>query len=221
MTLSEKLLEVQKTIEKATKSSTNPHFKSKYADLNEVLSVAKPSLNGVGVFVAQSPGKDAFGQYVETSLIDSESGQQLSGKVYFSGNEDNLQKIGAAITYARRFGLVSLLSLESEDDDGETVVGRPAPSKAPTKAPQAAAPAPKTPLPPVPATGREAVKGAQIDRAKLNEKIGLAAKVLMDSKRATEAELVGMLSEFKASNKEELSDADAGALYTKLQGRLK
>ena len=119
----EALLRVQKNIGKVVKSSNNPHFRSKYANLDEVLDVAKKVLNEEGLVLSQLSGKDQYGQYVATSIGD-QTNRSIESRVYFSGQEDNMQKIGAAITYARRFGLTSLLALESEDDDGETTVGR-------------------------------------------------------------------------------------------------
>lgn len=177
-TLAQKLLSVQQSIEKVTKGSSNPHFRSKYADLNEVLDVSKGALNAEGVFISQGSGKDAFGQYVETSLIDADSGQQLAGRVYFSGNEDNMQKIGAAITYARRFGLVSLLALESEDDDGETAIGR---GKAEKVQSSSKTPAPAPRVGGVPSESKVAVPSN--DRETLNKRIRQTAKVLADTKK--------------------------------------
>lgn len=209
-TLAQKLLSVQRKIGAVTKSSSNPHFRSKYADLNEVLDVAKEALNSEGIFITQSPGANEFGKYLETALIDSDSGQQVQGRVFFSGSEENMQKIGAAITYARRFGLVSLLALESEDDDGETAVGRapevkksePAPAKMISK-PTAAASAPNGTL-----------------RKNIDAKISLTSKVLIDSKRTTGDEVVAMLQAYGVKTKEELNDDQARKLLTQLEGKL-
>lgn len=206
--LAQKLLTVQRKIGPVFKSSINPHFKSRFADLNEVLDVVKPPLNEAGVLIAQAPGKDSVGQFVETSLIDASSTQQISGKVYFSGTEDNMQKIGAAITYARRFGLVSLLSLESEDDDGETAVGR---HQATATKPQVASNQTKDAPRDVPSFNRKTTL----------EKIGLTAKVLLDSKRAVQEELVNWISKYNAKTKEELSDAQAKEFLVLLEGKLK
>lgn len=224
-TLSSKLLRVQRNIDKATKGSANPHFKSRYADLNEVLEVAKEALNEVGIFIAQAPGKDQNGQYVETSLIDGDSGQSLSGKVYFSGNEDNLQKIGAAITYARRFGLKSLLAMEDADDDGETAVGRGPVASAnkdfkpggvgKTVPPETKGADVKAPLP---------VQGkvpASPSRETTLKEISLASKVIIDSKRDTQDNVVKMLTAYGVKTKEELNDEQALKLLSQLKERLK
>src|SRR5580692_8778828 len=108
------MLEVQMEVGPVKKTSDNPHFRSTYADLNEVLGAVLPVLNSKGLRLSHEVGKNEFGQYVMT--IISGAGGSATTCVFFSGSEDNMQKIGAAITYARRFGVVSLLSLEQEDD---------------------------------------------------------------------------------------------------------
>lgn len=225
-TLAQKLLTVQTKIGAVARSSTNPHFKSKYADLNEVLEVAKAALNAEGIFISQAPGVDASGvqtvRYVETSLIDASSGQQISGRVAFSGAEDNMQKIGAAITYARRFGLVSLLALESEDDDGESAVGRGSQgAKATAKGPASVSTVgaasdrvgsvSKQPAPAVPGASRET----------LLKTIKLTGKTLIDSKRASKEEAEGMLALYGVKDPAELNVEQMGKLLTQLEARLK
>lgn len=207
-TLAKKLLDVQKKIENVTKSSSNPHFRSKYADLNEVLDVSKRALNEEGLFISQGAGKDAFGAYLETSIINSEDSQQISGRVYFSGTEDNMQKIGAAITYARRFGLVSLLALESEDDDGEAAVGRSKPAA--SQAPQA------SPKPQV-----QAAIQSRPSRETVNKAISAAATVLQAKKIMDLAAIKALLATHGAEKKEDLTDEKASAVLALMQEKLK
>lgn len=217
-TLSQKLLGVQQRIGAVTKSASNPHFKSKYADLNEVLDVAKEALNSSGVFISQSPGANEFGKYLETSLIDGESGQSISGRVYFSGNEDNMQKIGAAITYARRFGLKSLLAMEDTDDDGETAVGRG--KEANTQ--RAAGPPVNSYTNPV--GGIRSQPAATVPGTPLKtilSKITLTSKVLIDSKRASQEELEKFLTSYAVKMKEELTLDQATKLLSQLETKLK
>lgn len=224
VSLSKKLLSVQQTIRAVTKSADNPHFRSKYADLNEVLEVSKKALNESGIFIAQAPGKDSYGQFVETSLINAEDGQQISGRVYFSGNEDNLQKIGAAITYARRFGLKSLLAMEDTDDDGETAVGRgysaPKPAPSAPKTERGSRTNPYDPKlivinPPVQAA---LPKGPS--RKTVEEKISLTSKVMIDQKKATQEDVVKMLEAFGVKSKSELNDEQAAKLLAQLEEKL-
>lgn len=119
-----KLLDVQTQIEAVKKTATNPYFKSKYVDLNQVLEACKVELNKRGLYVLQPCGKDSFGAYVQTLIQDKGDGMAVESKVYLTGNEKNMQEVGSSITYARRYGLISLLALEAEDDDGELTAGR-------------------------------------------------------------------------------------------------
>lgn len=226
-TLAQKLLGVQERIGAVTKSSSNPHFRSKYADLNEVLDVAKEALNGQGIFITQSPGANEFGKYLETSLVNADDGQQISGRVFFSGAEENMQKIGAAITYARRFGLVSLLALESEDDDGETASGRGmaiVPQTVKSKS------VPKgtdgngkdsvsSPNPKVTAPVQAEIPKAT-NREKTNQKIALTSKVLKDAKKATHEDIASIFNTFGVDSVVSLTDAQAEEFLKQLTEKL-
>lgn len=119
------LLIVQRGMEAVSKSADNPYFNSKYADLNAVIGAVKELLNTNGIVALQPGGRDSEGSYVETTLIHTASGEWLTSKTYLVDEAlKDMQKLGAAITYARRYGLQSLMLMEAEDDDGETAVGR-------------------------------------------------------------------------------------------------
>lgn len=116
-----KLLEFQKLGISIKKDKRNPHFKNDYASLNEVLDKVKEPLNKLGVVILQEPAAEGL----FTRLYDTENGTEASSFVPFI-NATDMQKLGGAITYARRYALVSMLALEDEDDDGNTAS---APSK--------------------------------------------------------------------------------------------
>jgi hypothetical protein len=108
-----KLLAFQKLGISVKKSSTNPHFRSTYADLNEVLDKVKKPLNDMGIVILFTPQAEGLG----TTLHDTESGTEITSFMRYVGN-DNAQKTLACNTYFRRGSLVSLLGLEDEDNDG-------------------------------------------------------------------------------------------------------
>ena len=70
------LAKAQTEMGKALKQSNNPHFKSKYADLGNVMDACLPALNAAGIAVIQPTGEDDHGRFVETVLIH-ESGESL------------------------------------------------------------------------------------------------------------------------------------------------
>lgn len=119
-TIAPALLEAQKTMTFAKKDAKNPFFKSRYADLNSVLEACKGPLNSNGITVLQSHD----GDNVETVLLHS-SGEWMSSSTRIVVSKQNdPQALGSAISYARRYGLQSFVSLPAEDDDGEKAVAR-------------------------------------------------------------------------------------------------
>lgn len=117
--LSASLCKAQKNFKTAIKKCINPYYHSKYADYSEILSCVKPALNNEGISILQ-PIKEDF---VETILLH-ESGEWMSSltKIYCISNKP--QDYGSAITYARRYGLSSILAIDSDDDDdGNTANG--------------------------------------------------------------------------------------------------
>lgn len=125
MAIYAKLLEFQKQGITITKDATNPHFRSSYSSLNEVLDKVKKPLNDLGVLILQKPNAEGL----HTTLLDAEDGSHADCFVPFIGAAD-MQKLGGAITYARRYSLVTLLGLEDEDDDGNAASAPKAPSRA-------------------------------------------------------------------------------------------
>jgi hypothetical protein len=103
---------------KALKQASNPHFRSKYADLGSVMDACLPALNAHGIAVIQPTGEDEIGRFVETRLIHGESGEQLSCRVPLIVSKNDMQGYGSAVTYARRYGLMAMAGIAPEDDDG-------------------------------------------------------------------------------------------------------
>ena len=116
------LLKAQKAMGGATKDAKNPFFKSNYADYGSVLEVVKGPLNDHGIVVLQPHTQDPnTGSYVETVLIHADSGEYISSSTpVICAKQNDPQAMGSAITYARRYGLQSLLSIPSEDDDANS-----------------------------------------------------------------------------------------------------
>lgn len=115
-------------IEAATKDAKNPHFKSKYADLTAVIGAIKPALVKNNLFFTQNPEPHEHGVQVET-ILHHASGEAISlGKLFVPANKKDAQGFGSALTYARRYALVTAFGVPVEDDDGEAA--RKAPQQA-------------------------------------------------------------------------------------------
>ena len=117
------LSKAQSAMGAAKKDSTNPHFKSRYADLASIWEACREPLTKNGLAVVQLPGKDEAGYYVETVLTHS-SGEFISEKLHIVPTKDDPQGLGSAITYARRYGLAAVAGIAPDDDDGEAAMGR-------------------------------------------------------------------------------------------------
>lgn len=102
----------------ALKTSTNPHFKSRYADLAACVEAVIDSLNANGIGLIQRTFEDASGVTVETVFIH-ESGECLEGgKLHVPASKQDAQGYGSALSYARRYSLMAACGIAPEDDDG-------------------------------------------------------------------------------------------------------
>lgn len=119
--LTKALLEAQKDFPLIKKTENNPFFKSKYASLPNILEVVLPILQKNGILLSQVPISENDKIGVRTVFIHAESGQKVEGSFYVSLAKNDPQGAGSAITYCRRYALVSMLGLNvDEDDDGNS-----------------------------------------------------------------------------------------------------
>ena len=135
----------QGQIDAASKGSVNPYFKSKYADLNALREAIREPLAANGLSIMQFATTHEVTVAVETILAHA-SGEYVSstlslpvGRKYDKEGVElpvDVQSIGSAITYARRYALSAILSLAADDDDGNAAVGS-APPRQPKSTPTA------------------------------------------------------------------------------------
>jgi len=109
----QKLHLAKQSIKGVVKNATNPHLKRNYADINSIIDTVEPILLDCGLLLMQ-PVKNGK---VYTEIIDIESEDVIDSYIELPLITDS-QKLGGAITYFRRYTLVSLLSLQAIDDDG-------------------------------------------------------------------------------------------------------
>lgn len=118
------LVKAQAAMGNAVKDSKNPFFKSNYADLNAVREACLPALNANGVSVLQPTVHIEGKPFVETVLLH-ESGEFISSLTeVICAKPNDPQAHGSGVSYARRYGLQSMVNLGSADDDGESAMGR-------------------------------------------------------------------------------------------------
>jgi ERF superfamily protein len=105
------LAAAQGMMENAIMNRTNPHFKTKYADLAAVLNAARKPLSANGLAIVQTIGDGVL----HTRLLHT-SGQWIASEhpLPMSGRP---QEIGSALTYARRYSLSALIGIAADEDD--------------------------------------------------------------------------------------------------------
>lgn len=112
----------------AKKSSNNPHFKSKYADLSAVWGACEEALEANALAVVQGLGEVIDGKlHIETMLLHS-SGQWMKSLASIPLPKSDPQGYGSASTYARRYTLAAMMGIVQEDDDGNAA-SKPAPKE--------------------------------------------------------------------------------------------
>lgn len=119
------LVKAQQQFGPALKSSSNPHFRSKYADLAAVVEAVIDGLNSNGIAMLQLTHECDNGVIVETMFVH-ESGETLSGgKLHVPATKQDAQGYGSALTYARRYSLMAATGIAPEDDDGNAASKKP------------------------------------------------------------------------------------------------
>jgi hypothetical protein len=113
------LVKAQKEFGPALKTSTNPHFRNKYAALDACIEAVIDALNNNGIMLMQQTSMCEDGVIVETLFIH-ESGEMMGGgKLHVPAAKQDPQGYGSALTYAKRYSLQSACGIAPEDDDGE------------------------------------------------------------------------------------------------------
>lgn len=112
----------QKSMDAIKKAARNDHFKTKYADLAEVVEAVVPALNEHGIGVIQNAVNDGDWVSITTTLLH-ESGSSVSSTLRLRPSKTDPQGVGSAITYGRRYSLLAMTGAAPEDDDGNAASG--------------------------------------------------------------------------------------------------
>lgn len=127
--LASALAKAQAEIEGASADKTNPHFRSKYADLGNVVDAIKPAITRHGLSFVQVSHNADSSACIETIILHA-SGEWLScGCVCVPVSKHDAQGYGSALTYARRYSLASAFGVAPEDDDGNAAAKNAPPKR--------------------------------------------------------------------------------------------
>ena len=130
------LAKAQKHIKGALKDSTNPFYKSSYADLASVQDAIRDPLSDNELAVVQGASSEAA-RVTVTTLIAHSSGEWISSSLSATAKDESPQSLGSCVSYLRRYGISSLVGVAQVDDDGESAQHRPT-QKYPVKGVEAA-----------------------------------------------------------------------------------
>src|SRR5574343_581531 len=122
------LANAQMEMENATKGSINPHFRSKYADLAEVLNTIRPVFAKHGLSLIQSTAFDGAMVHVHSVLAHA-SGGMVSSTASCIPAKTDAQGVGAATTYLRRYSAAVMGGIAQEDDDGNAAAHNTPPAQ--------------------------------------------------------------------------------------------
>jgi hypothetical protein len=118
------LAKAQGQIEGAKKDSTNPHFKSSYADLSSVWDACRKALTTNGLSVVQG-AESEDGRVGITTVLLHVSGQWMKSTLFMRPAKDDPQGVGSCLTYARRYALSAMVGVAPEDDDANAASAKP------------------------------------------------------------------------------------------------
>ena len=172
-TLNEALLAFQSLQVSAKKDGKNPHFRSNYATLESVIQAASQAQQ-FGICFTQEidfeMGDNGIVQYVRTVVIHAPSGETRTSRTpILTRDNTDPQKMGSGVSYAKRYGLQSIMGIPSEDDDGNAATVKSAAplAKTPTSPPSAGV-SPPSPAPEAPNSGLKSKIASVSDLAGLN-----------------------------------------------------
>lgn len=124
------LLAAQKEMPALQKSAINPHFKNRFVPLDELIQTVLPILNKHNFVLLQQPALHEGQPCLQYQLLHA-SGESVGCMMPLLCDKNDPQSQGSAITYARRYSLMSLLGLTADvDDDAEITRTAPRPPQA-------------------------------------------------------------------------------------------
>jgi len=128
--ISAAIVKAQGELNAVSKDGNNPHFRSRYATLQNIVESTRDTLRKHGLAVVQTFG-ETDGTYINliTTLLH-ESGEYISGTFTMRPSKADPQGLGSATTYARRYALSAVLGIVADEDDDGNASSRPVTDRA-------------------------------------------------------------------------------------------
>lgn len=199
------LAAAQNDIGRIFKNATNPHYRSAYLDLAGLIDAVQPSLSkyNLTLYHTTRPPQNEFEQddYIEAHLVHTPTGQEIVSTYPLRAKDTtDPQKLGAAMTYARRYTALAVLGLAAEDDDGNYSAG--VSNEPPIKA----------------QTAHKAAGGRSTGRLASEKQKDFVASLLAKEGVKSEQEQDEWLKNFVGRDMANLTSADAKSVIDDLKG---
>jgi len=119
------LVLAQTKFQPALKNSQNPHFRSKYADLGACIEAVIDALHDNGIALIQHTAESDKGIIISTTFLHRSGEIYEAGSLFVPAAQQTPQAYGSALTYARRYSLMTACGIAPEDDDGNAATYQP------------------------------------------------------------------------------------------------
>lgn len=116
--LAQALAKAQAQLELVQKDAKNPYYKSKYATLGAVMEACKVLAKNE-ISITQSVCMNPESPHLLITRLMHSSGQWVEGDYPIFALKSDSQGYGSAVTYARRYGIQTLVGIATDDDDGD------------------------------------------------------------------------------------------------------
>lgn len=177
-----------------------------YADLSQILEIARPLLAKHGLALSQFPGS-AGEKVTIDSILMHKSGQWISGVIEMQAEQgkgmSKAQSVGSVITYARRYAAAAILGIAQTDDDAS--INQPVP-----KANQRLIPVPKQAI-------KEPQSTISQEEIEISEKTRLLLIGKLSASNVPDEAVEKWLEKAKAASIEDLSEQQALKIIAHLE----
>ena len=203
------LVKFNNEVSKIGKDSANPHFKNKYASLDNIIDEIRPILTKHGLSILQMPGGDGE-KFSMTTMLIHESGEWIESQpIVMRPVKNDPQGIGSCTTYARRYSLSAFLSLNTgEDDDGNDATH----IQPPVQQPKPSQPSPSQPTSQTPVTNQSTTPSELISDAQ----IGFCKKIMKEKDISGEL-YIEMIKKYGVTSTKSLTKLQASKFIKELQ----
>jgi len=118
MSIHENILKFHTLFKGATKTGFNPHFKSEYYTLDDLLAATKDPLAKAGLCIFHLSDVDENGNFLLSTIVANADDERIKTTIPVPQGS-NPQVLGSWLTYAKKYNIMNILATGGElEDDG-------------------------------------------------------------------------------------------------------